>query len=160
MKAIHNIQPIYNEESKILILGSMPSVTSREKEFFYAHPQNRFWPVLETIFEVNLPTINAKKEFLLQEKIALWDTIKSCHINGSSDASIKDIEVNDIEMILNKAQIKAIFCTGKTSYNLFTKYFKVNIPVYCLPSPSSANATYSLAKLVESYKIILTYLTK
>lgn len=158
MKAVHNIDPIYNENSKILILGSMPSIISRDYKFFYAHPQNRFWKILEVLYNTKLDTIEMKKEFLLNNNIAIWDVIKSCDITGSSDSSIKNISVNNIEKILNNTNIKCIFCTGKTSYNLFNKNFNVNIPVVCLPSPSSANAHYSLDKLIDEYKIIKNYL--
>lgn len=158
MKAKHNIKPIYNNESQILILGTMPSVISREVGFYYAHPQNRFWKIFEVIFNTNLSSIEKKIEFLEHNHIAIWDTIESCYIKGSSDSSIKNIKVNDINRIIKNAPIKCVFCTGQKSYNLFKKYFKVNIPVIALPSPSSANATYSLEKLVQEYKIILNYL--
>lgn len=158
MKARHNIDPIYDKNSKILMLGSMLSVTSRNAKFFYAHPQNRFWKIMEIIFNVSLPTIQEKKEFLLEHNIALWDVVFSCEITGSSDSSIKEIVPNDIEKILNYSPIKCIFCNGKKSYELFNKFFKTDIPVVCLPSPSSANATYSLDKLVSYYKKILEFL--
>ncbi|MDE6284661.1 MAG: DNA-deoxyinosine glycosylase, partial [Bacilli bacterium] len=156
----HNIEPIYNEQSKILILGTMPSIVSREVQFFYAHPQNRFWHILETIFEVTLNSIQDKKNFLLRHNIALWDVISSCDIQGSSDSSIKNIVVNDIPKILEASDIQCIFCTGKKSYVLFKKYFDVSIPVICLPSPSSANAACSFDKLVFEYSQILHYLPK
>lgn len=158
MKAIHNIEPIFNENSKILILGSMPSITSRNKEFFYMHPQNRFWKIFEELFKVKLDTIIMKKDFLLSHNIAVWDVIKSCNINGSSDSSIKNIEVNNLDIIINKANIKCIFCTGSKSYTLYKKYFKYNIPVICLPSSSSANAQYSMKLLINEYKQIIFYL--
>lgn len=158
MKAVHNIEPIYNNESKILILGSMPSVVSRQVEFFYAHPQNRFWKILEILFDCKLNSINDKKNFLLENNIALWDVIKSCDIKGSSDSSISNIVVNDIESIISKTHIKCIFCTGKKSFTLFKKYFQVNIPVICLPSPSSANAQFSMDALVKEYRQIKEYL--
>lgn len=160
MKVIHNIEPIYDENSNILILGSMPSVLSREEKFYYAHKQNRFWSVMETIFNVKLTSNDDKKNFLIQNHIAIWDVIASCDIKGSSDASIKNIQVNNIEKIINIAQIKCIFCTGKTSFNLFLKFFNFNIPVVCLPSPSSANASYNLDKLICEYKQILDYLPR
>ncbi len=160
MKAIHNLKPIYNQKSEVLILGSMPSVVSREKQFYYAHPQNRFWTIMENIFNVKLDTTPKKEQFLLDNHLALWDVIKSCTITGSSDASIKNVEVNNLEEILNNSSIKAIFCTGTKAYNLYQKYFHFTIPVYLLPSPSSANASYSLEKLIASYQIITKYLTK
>ena len=158
MKTVHNIKPIYNEYSQILILGSMPSKVSREKQFFYAHPQNRFWPILESLFNVKLPTPSSKKEFLLKQKIAMWDTIAKCDITSSSDSSIKNVEINDLNIILAKAPIKAIFCTGQTAYKIFTKHFQTNLPLFCLPSPSSANARLSKDDLIKAYKVILSFL--
>lgn len=158
MKAVHNINPIYDKKSKILILGSMPSIVSRDLQFYYANKQNRFWPILEILFNTKLESIEEKKKFLLDKHIALWDVIAVCEINGSSDSSIKNIRVNDIEKLINNSDIKCIFCTGKKSYDLFLKYFDFDIPVICLPSPSSANAAYSLDKLVLEYKVILNYL--
>ena len=154
MYVVHPLKPIYNENSKILILGTMPSVISREKNFYYANPHNRFWLLLETIFDVKLNTNEEKINFLLKNNIALWDTIKSCDIEASYDASIKNIKVNDINSLIKKTKIKYIFCTGKKSYDIFNKYIKVNVAVIYLPSPSSANATYSFAKLISYYQKI------
>lgn len=159
MKAKHNLKPIYDKNSEILILGTMPSTISRSLEFYYANPQNRFWKVLEVLFSQDLSSINNRKEFLKKHNIALWDVISSCDILGSSDSSIKNIKVNDIDQIIKAAEIKCIFCTGKTAYKLFLKNFHYDIPIICLPSPSSANATYSLDKLIIEYKQILNYLT-
>jgi len=140
-----------------LILGSFPSVKSRELGFYYAHPQNRFWKVLSLVFEDNIENdIACKKEFLKKNKIALFDVIKSCEITGSSDASIKNIIPNDIAEILAKTNIKNIYVNGKTAYNLYNKYIKDNInkeAIY-LPSTSPANATFSLKKLVDFYQIL------
>ncbi len=158
MKIKHNLKPIYNNYSQILILGSIPSITSREKEFYYAHLSNRFWPILANLFHEELRSKDDKINFLLKHHIALWDTIKSCEIINSSDNTIKNIEVNNINLLLKKAPIRAIFCLGNTSYKTFNKYLKVNIPVFYLPSPSSANASYNLTKLINIYKIILDYL--
>lgn len=154
MKVIHNLNPIYNQDSKVLILGSMPSVISRQNHFYYANKTNRFWKILEILFQVNLKNNNDKINFLLQHNIAMWDVIKSCDIKGSSDSSIKNIKVNDIHSILNKTNIQYIFCTGKKAYDLFLKYFNTNIPVIYLPSPSSANAKMTLEDLVKKYKKI------
>lgn len=151
----HNIPPIYNKDSKVLILGSMPSTVSRENNFFYAHKQNRFWKVISIVFEVDLNSVEDKTKFLLNHNIGLFDMIKECEINGSSDSSISNVRVNDIESIVNSSKIKYVFCTGKTSFNLFNKYFShLNVKCFCLPSPSSANATYSLDKLVDEYNLI------
>jgi len=160
MKAVHNIKPIYNKNSKILILGSMPSITSRETNFYYAHKSNRFWKVINILFNQNLISIEEKIKFLLDHNIAIWDTIKSCDITGSSDSSIKNIKVNNINKLIKETNIKHIFCTGKTSYNTFIKHINTNVPVTCLPSPSSANASLSLDDLVKEYKIIKEELIK
>ena len=153
----HPIEPIYNQKSKILILGSFPSVKSREEGFFYGHPQNRFWKVLAAIFNENIPqTIQEKKEFLLNNKVAVWDVIHSCEITGSSDSSIKNVEVNDLTRILNTADIKQIFVNGKKAYSLYNKYMKqiVMKEAICLPSTSPANAAWNIDRLVEAWKII------
>ena len=159
MQVYHELSPIYDVDSKVLILGSMPSVKSREVGFYYAHKTNRFWVILEKLFNVSLNTIEEKKKFLLDNYIALWDVFAFCEIDASSDASIKNYQLNDINMILKNAKIKAIFCTGKKSYDTLIKNFKTNISVYYLPSPSSANAAFSLETLVTKYQVILDYLT-
>lgn len=152
---IHNINPIYNEDSKILILGSFPSVKSREQQFFYAHPQNRFWKVISNIFNEQLPnTIEEKTQMLLRNNIAVWDVIKSCDIVGSSDSSIENVVVNDIESILKKTNIQKIFANGDKSYKLFKKYFTKDIEIIKLPSTSPANAQFSFERLCEEWKII------
>lgn len=158
MKAIHTLEPIYNQDSKILILGSMPSVVSRKENFYYAHKTNRFWPIMENLFDVSLNNAKEKKSFLQNHKIALWDVIKECDITSSSDASIKNVIVNDIENILENSSVQCIFCTGKAAYQLFLKYFKVDIDVIYLPSPSSANASLTLKDLTNHYQIIKKYL--
>jgi hypoxanthine-DNA glycosylase len=150
----HPIDPVYNEKSRILILGSFPSVKSRETAFFYGHPQNRFWKVLSQIFEEELPeTIPEKKAFLLRNGIALWDVIRSCTITGSSDASIKNAKPNDLSPILETAEIQLIITNGKTADKLYRKYIEpeINRPAVCLPSTSPANAAWTLPKLVESW---------
>lgn len=153
----HPISPVYNEESRILILGSFPSVKSREAQFFYGHPQNRFWKVTSSVFEESVPeTIEEKRAFLLRNKIAVWDVIQSCDIVGSSDSSITNVIVNDIEPILNKSEIKNIYVNGKKAYSLYNKYIKpiIGVDAVCLPSTSPANAAWNLEKLVEEWKII------
>ena len=159
MQVFHELSPIYDKYSKVLILGSMPSVKSREMGFYYAHKTNRFWGILEKLFNVSLNTIEEKKKFLLDNHIALWDVFAFCEIDASSDASIKNYQLNDIDMILKHVHIKAIFCTGKKSYDTLVKNFKTNIPIIYLPSPSSANAAFSLETLVAKYRVILNYLT-
>jgi len=160
MKVTHTLKPIYNNNSKILILGSIPSIVSREKNFYYAHKTNRFWKILSILFNEKLETNNQKKEFLLKNNIALWDVIKSCDIKNSSDASIKNVVANDINSILKKTNITTIFCTGKKAYQLFQKYINTTTEVICLSSPSSANAKTKLEDLVNEYQIIKKYLEK
>ncbi|WP_028044808.1 DNA-deoxyinosine glycosylase [Candidatus Stoquefichus massiliensis] len=158
MKQYHNIPPIYNIESQILILGSFPSVKSREGQFFYHHPQNRFWKVLETLYQYPpLNTIDEKKKFLLENHIAVWDVIKSCDIHGSNDNSIENVIVNDISHLLENTQIHTIYTNGKKAHTLYQKYCYsfTHIDDICLPSTSPANANYSLEKLLQEWKIIL-----
>lgn len=151
---IHNIQPIYDKNSKILILGSFPSVRSREQQFYYAHAQNRFWRVISAVFGQNAPNgTDEKRALLLNNGIALWDCIKCCEISGSSDASIKSAKANDVSMILDNCGIKAIFTNGKTAYNIYNKLIlpKTGIEAVCLPSTSSANAAYSPGELINEW---------
>ncbi len=157
----HPIPPLYNHDSEILILGSFPSIKSREGAFFYNHPQNRFWYVLSHILNTPLPiSIKEKREFILNNKIALWDVIKSCDIVNSSDSSIKNITTNDIDFILKSSNVKMIFTNGAKASELYKKYIypKVNIKAICLPSTSPANAKYTLDKLYEEWSIIKAYL--
>ena len=156
----HPFGPLYNNDSKILILGSFPSVKSREQNFFYGHPQNRFWKVISAVFNEDAPkTTEEKREFLLSHNIALWDSIKSCEIVGSSDSSIKNVVPNDISIILNNANIKAIFTNGKTSDKYYNMYIKpvVNREAVCLPSTSPANAAWNLERLADAWNVITNY---
>ena len=151
----HPFLPLFNSESKILILGSFPSVKSREVNFFYGHPQNRFWKVVAAVFEEEVPqTIEEKKEFLLRNHIALWDVIHSCDITGSSDTSIRNVTANDLDVIFNEANIRAIYVNGKTAYRYYQKYMlpKTGRPAVCLPSTSPANAAWSVDRLTEEWK--------
>lgn len=153
----HPFPPLYNKDSKILILGSFPSVKSREQMFFYGHPQNRFWRVVSSVFECNEPeTIEEKKQFLYKNGIALWDVIASCEITGSSDSSIKNVKANDISIILKEADIRQIFVNGRTAEKYFKKYMKakINKEAICLPSTSPANAAWSADRLVEKWQVI------
>ena len=160
MKEKHPFEPIYDQNSKILILGSFPSVKSREANFYYSHPQNRFWRVLSRIYKQDLPvTVGQKRRFLLDNNIAIWDIVKSCKVTGSSDSNITDVEVNDIEEFLKNTNINAICFNGNTSYSYFSKYYKDlmsrGIKIIPLPSTSSANAKFTLDKLCTKWNQIL-----
>lgn len=155
-KVSHELEPIFDEFSKVLILGTMPSVKSREVKFYYGHPQNRFWSVLESVFEEKI--VN-KKEFLLKHHIALWDVLAECDINGSSDASIKNGKPNNLSVILEVAPIKAIFTTGRTAHKYYEKYFSdINILEICLPSTSPANCRVKERELIIAYKEIKKFI--
>lgn len=152
----HNINPVYDENSKILILGSFPSIKSREQKFFYGHPQNRFWKVISNIYNEELPqTVDEKKQLLLKNNIAVWDVIKSCDIVGSSDSSIENVIINDFSIIFDKANIHKLYANGDKAYSLFKKYYSKEAEITKLPSTSPANARYSLAKLCDEWKKIL-----
>ena len=154
---VHPIPPVYRADSRILILGSFPSVKSRETGFFYGHPQNRFWKVTAAVCGEEVPqTVEEKKAFLLRNHIAVWDVIASCVITGSSDASIRDVVPNDLSEILDTADIQAIYTNGGKAYELYCKYiYPVNgIEAHKLPSTSPANAGYSLDRLKEAWSQI------
>jgi len=167
---IHQIPPVWDSESEVLILGTMPSPKSRETGFFYMHPQNRFWKVLPAVFEETLLSPNnspdreaailERRDFLLRHHIALWDVLASCQISGAADSSIKNAIPNNFEQILGHSKIKCVFCTGKTAWSLWKKTCAekyeepYQLTVEYLPSTSPANAACSLEKLIEAYKVI------
>ncbi|MBQ7636420.1 MAG: DNA-deoxyinosine glycosylase [Lachnospiraceae bacterium] len=154
---VHPIPPVHDENSRILILGSFPSVKSREEGFFYGHPQNRFWKVTAAVFGETVPvSTEEKRVFLLRNHVAVWDVIGSCDIEGSSDSSIRNVSVNDLRRILEHADIRQIYVNGKTAYKYYLKYTKNEIgrEAICLPSTSPANAAWSVEKLVEAWKCI------
>ncbi len=154
----HPIPPVFDRHSKVLILGSFPSVKSREAQFFYGHPQNRFWKVTANVFGAQEPrTIEEKKAFLLSHDIAVWDVIASCEIEGSSDSSIRNVVPNDLTKILSVADIRTIFVNGKTAEKFYNKYIKDTIgrDAVCLPSTSPANAAWSVERLTEAWKQII-----
>ena len=154
---VHPIAPVFDKDSKVLILGSFPSVKSREEGFFYGHPQNRFWKVTSRVFGEELPvTIDEKKAFLIRNHIAVWDVIGSCEIEGSSDSSIRNVTVNDLSVILGTADIRSIFLNGKKAEQYYKKYIfpALNRDAVCLPSTSPANAAWSLDKLTNAWKVI------
>ena len=148
----HTFEPVYDRNSKILILGTLPSVKSRENNFYYGHPQNRFWKMIAAITGSEIPmTVDDKKKMLLENNIAIWDVIKSCHISGSSDSSIKDVTVNDIHGLLEKSNITTIIANGTKAYELYMKYAfdSTKKEIIKLPSTSPANAACNFEKLVE-----------
>jgi len=150
----HTFEPIYNQDSKILILGSFPSVKSRENNFYYGHPQNRFWKVIAKITDQKEPTtIGEKKNLLLDNHIAIWDVIASCSIQGSSDSSIKDVVVNDFTKVLQDSTIHTIYVNGNKAYELYHKYAeeKTGMPAVKLPSTSPANAAWNVDRLCEAW---------
>jgi len=156
-RVVHPIEPVYDQDSRVLILGSFPSVKSREAGFFYGHPQNRYWKVLAAVFREEVPqTISEKKAFLLRNHIAAWDVIQSCDIVGSSDASIRNVVANDLRVILDAANIRQIYVNGKTAEKMFLKYTqqKLGRDCICLPSTSPANAAWSLERLVEAWQVV------
>ena len=154
----HTFDPVFNAESKILILGSFPSVKSRENNFFYGHPQNRFWKVMANVLDWNVPTtIEEKREMLLNNYVAVWDVIASCSIVGSSDTSIKDVVVNDFSKILENSKVERIYVNGGKAYELYHRYAEkvTGIQAVKLPSTSPANAAWSLEKLTKTWKEII-----
>lgn len=155
---VHSFEPVYDKASEILILGTLPSVKSRENNFYYGHKQNRFWKVLATLLKEPVPdTIEEKKAMLLARRIALWDVIQSCDIKGSSDSSIKNVQPTDIGMILEKTNITRIYANGNKAGQLYKRYqFPVTgIEAMVLPSTSPANAAWSLERLCEAWRVIL-----
>ena len=158
---IHPIEPFYDSTSKVLILGSFPSIKTRESGFFYGHPQNRFWKLMAELFEEKRPeTIEEKKALLAEHHLALWDSIHSCDIIGSSDSSIKNAVPNDFTQILQTADIRQIFTNGKKSHEIYVKYCypQTQMPDICLPSTSPANAAWQMPRLLEEWKILTNYL--
>ena len=153
----HSISPVFDEYSEVLILGSFPSVKSREEGFFYGHPANRFWKVTAAVFGEEEPkTVTEKQAFLLKNHIAVWDVIQSCDIAGSSDSSIKNVTANDLKVILQQAEIRQIYVNGKKAAQLYQRYIypQIQREAYCLPSTSPANATWSVPRLIEAWKCI------
>ena len=153
----HPFGPLYNDSSKVLILGSFPSVKSREQNFFYGHPQNRFWRVIASVFDQPVPqSIEEKKQLILSSGLALWDSIASCEITGSSDSSIRNAQPNDLGIILNNCNIERIYCNGRKSYELYQNYIRPQTgrAAVCLPSTSPANAQWTLEKLIREWSVI------
>lgn len=157
----HDFEPVFDENSKVLILGTFPSVKSRENQFYYGHPQNRFWKVIAGLTESEVPqTIEEKKKLLLEHGIAIWDVIESCDIIGSSDSSIKNVVPADIESVVANSKIQNIYANGGTAKKLYEKYSqkKTGREIIGLPSTSPANAAYSLERLLECWQEVKTVL--
>lgn len=152
---VHPVEALFNENSKILILGTFPSVKSREAKFFYGHPQNRFWRVMARLCDAELPqTVEDKKKLILDNHFALWDVIHSCDVEGSADSSIKNVVPNDISVILKNSKVSRIFVNGKKAESLYKKYLEkeTGITAVCLPSTSPANASWSEDRLTEYWR--------
>ena len=155
---VHPFPPVYDAESEILILGSFPSVKSREIMFYYGHPQNRFWRVLAAVYNADVPqNIDEKARFLRQHHIALWEVLASCEIPGSADSSIKNAVPNDLSVILSRADIRRIYTNGKTSEKYYKRFSEeiTGRGSVCLPSTSPANAAWSLDRLIGAWKVIV-----
>lgn len=152
----HAFEPIYDERSRVLLLGTMPSPASRENGFYYSHPRNRFWQVMARIFAHPLPTTpEEKRQFCLEHRVALWDVLSRCRIDGASDASIREPEVNDIPSLLADTDISVVFTTGSTASKLFSRHFgHLEIRHIPLPSTSPANARLTLDDLVKAYRVV------
>ncbi|NLK38649.1 MAG: DNA-deoxyinosine glycosylase [Clostridiales bacterium] len=153
----HFLGPVYDEKSRVLILGTFPSDKSRDSGFFYGHPQNRFWRVLAAIFECELPrTIEQKRSLLLNNGVALWDVIESCEIVGSSDSSIRNVIPADVGFVLRNSPIEDLYANGKMAEKLYKKHLegKIGKKITALPSTSPANAVYSLERLIDTWSII------
>ena len=157
-KQVHPIPPLFDAQSRVLILGSFPSIKSREARFFYGHPQNRFWRIMAALTNREVPqTVEEKTDLILSNHFALWDSIGSCTIVGSSDSSIKDVVANDLRIITDHAPIERIFCNGNASLAVYRKYIEptLNRTASVLPSSSPANAAWSLERLIEAWSVIL-----
>ncbi len=155
---VHPFPPLFDRESRVLILGSFPSVKSREQMFFYGHPQNRFWRVIARLYDAPEPTdIEQKTHLILSHHLSLWDSIRSCTIVGSSDSSVRDVTPNDLSVILDHSRVERIFCNGALSHRMYHRYIEpiIGIPAVKLPSTSPANASYSLERLVREWRVIL-----
>ncbi len=151
---LHTFAPVWDENSRVLILGTFPSVKSREQNFYYGHPQNRFWKLLSILTKEKLPgTVSEKKALLLRHHIALWDVIQSCDIIGSSDSSIRNVVPADIAGLLRKIPGLRIYANGEKAYRLYEKYCRESTgkEIVRLPSTSPANAAWSLERLAESW---------
>ncbi|MEA5004011.1 MAG: DNA-deoxyinosine glycosylase [Christensenella sp.] len=160
-RVTHSLGPVFDERSKILVLGSIPSVKSREEGFYYANPRNRFWQVVSTLLACPLPqTVPQKEEMLKGAGIALFDVLYACDIEGSADASIKNAVPNDFSEIFTAADIRMVFANGKKAHQLYQDlcFPATGRQAVALPSTSPANAAANLPYLIREWSHILRYL--
>ena len=160
-RVTHEFQPVFNRDSRVLILGTFPSVKSRQQQFYYGHPQNRFWRVTAELLKKEVPvTIEEKKKMLLDGHIAIWDVIDTCDIEGSSDSSIRNVKANDIGGLLAQTSIRAVFANGDKACQLYRKYCmeQAGREIIRLPSTSPANAAWTLEKLIQAWSVIREYM--
>lgn len=157
----HTLLPVYDENSKILVLGTMPSPKSREFGFYYSHPQNHFWRIVSDLYREKLPVTNAEKtEFLLRNRIALWDVLKSCDIEGADDSSIRNPVPNDIAGLIAQTKIQAVFTTGTKAFSLYRRFCQKNTKMEAIPLPSTSPANcrhYNYERLKAAYSVLLEY---
>lgn len=156
VRSVHPFPPVYNSESRILIVGTFPSVVSRQQNFYYGNPNNRFYRVLAALFDAGVPqTVAEKRQFLLDCHVAVYDVLASCVIQGSSDASIREARPNDFGPLFAGAPIACVYANGRTAHKLYEQYVG---PAVYLPSTSPANAAYSLERLIRAWSVILSSL--
>lgn len=157
-RVIHPLEPVFDERSRVLILGTMPSPASRSTAFYYGHPQNRFWKVLARLVgEPVAATNDEKRAQVLRNRIALWDVLASCEIEGASDASIRDARPNDLRRVLDAAPIQAVFCSGAKAHELYVRHCEkaCGMGATRLPSTSPANAAWDLDRLVQAWSVVV-----
>lgn len=160
-RVTHEFQPVFDRDSRVLILGTFPSVKSRQQQFYYGHPQNQFWRVTAALLKKEVPvTIEEKKKMLLDGHIAIWDVIDTCDIEGSSDSSIRNVKANDIGGLLAQTSIRAVFANGDKACQLYRKYCmeQAGREIIRLPSTSPANAAWTLEKLIQAWSVIREYM--
>jgi TDG/mug DNA glycosylase family protein len=151
----HPFRPVIDARSRALVLGSFPSVKSRENAFYYGHPQNRFWRVLAALFAQEVPySIDDKIAFLLERRIALWDVVSACDITGSADSALIPLRLNDIASLLRGTQIRRLFANGQKAGRLYREHLEnqTGIPIQILPSTSPANAAWTPEKLITAWQ--------
>lgn len=161
IQVTHEFKPVFNQDSKVLILGTFPSVKSRENQFYYGHPRNRFWKLMAWLTGCRVPhSIEEKEAMLLTHHIAIWDVIAQCEIKGSSDSSIRNVIPADLRIILKQCDISQIYANGGTAKKLYDRYSRklTGMEIMALPSTSPANAAYSLERLMQDWEVIRQYI--